>query len=914
MDFLFFIGFITLLFMHLKLSSRVQACEMMLKKKGNAAPFEIKKVEAQQEMIAPPPPPILFSEDVIEKPVLQPIEDWKVPEKFSKFYQLIKENWMAVFGSIAVVIGAVCFGLTSKIMQLPEARVAVLIGGSLLCLWISRKTSLLSGCLSSIAGAVMLFAAYGAGQIPGLSFIHHPLYALMFLCMAIGFNLLLAMTTAVQTIASLHVILSLLAFCLVPQNVILMPLAMVVAVTGLFTAYRLKWDVHLLLIVLAFFCFNLVWTFSQTLSTWEHQLAMGCSLVVGMSGGLIHYSKKYKSPHFEILSLIAHLSNWLLLVANLWLHAHYFKGTSFVLGAIAIGGFILARRAKDKDIRWLYHTDTLISQIIAMSAIVSLARYAFNPLDLCLLILLETFVFNVICLKQKEDYLLRMGYILQSIACFITAALVLGVMSQPGGFEKFPMMVRLSLLTTICWSFHWLRSTKRWSPDDYRFFLFKEENLEKPYSFTAMLGTLFFLCLFFIDTQNVALQSVILLAVFGLGYWRKSNEDPTLNLSFLISLVFLHLTNWGLMFVTLFQNETARGIVVPLGLIFLDSLFIFRNYLRFNLWNKNFHACVVYALGIQTAFCITFLTNGISLLIPGPIFLGFSLLALEAIRYMKKEIQDPFLHVGLGFLLLFLIRFSTVSLQVDPMWHGLSLRLLTEILAIGSFLYWIIYYPQKNNSWTANRLVDVCLAFSTFCAFVETPEIWRPIIWIVTSIGLLLGVISFHWPKRLVLYSWAYFIASTIHVAFVTSSLSPNHISLLIVVILQFCYFYIPYLKQKEIEAVVYDRIDLTILFPIFLEIALLFAFNFEKAILTLLWVGLTCVYLSIGLLQKSKLSIQISMAALLMCSFRLIFFDMHQSDLALRSLVFIGVGALMLGFSMIYKKFKYRIEAHEQI
>ena len=34
---------------------------------------------------------------------------------------------MGVFGSFALVIGAVFFGLTSKLMQQPEARVGILI-------------------------------------------------------------------------------------------------------------------------------------------------------------------------------------------------------------------------------------------------------------------------------------------------------------------------------------------------------------------------------------------------------------------------------------------------------------------------------------------------------------------------------------------------------------------------------------------------------------------------------------------------------------------------------------------------------------------------------------------------------------------------------------------------------------------
>ena len=54
-------------------------------------------------------------------------------------------------------------------------------------------------------------------------------------------------------------------------------------------------------------------------------------------------------------------------------------------------------------------------------------------------------------------------------------------------------------------------------------------------------------------------------------------------------------------------------------------------------------------------------------------------------------------------------------------------------------------------------------------------------------------------------------------------------------------------------------------------------------------------------------------MIALALCSGRLIVFDLMQSDLAIRALVFIGVGGLMLGISALYKKYKHRIESNEK-
>ncbi|MCB1213327.1 MAG: hypothetical protein KDK40_03420, partial [Chlamydiia bacterium] len=303
---------------------------------------------------------------------LSQLKKWKRLKCSFEIPKVIKENWMGVFGSIALVIGAVFFGLTAEIMQHAEIRVGVMMAISFLLLGISQKLKnhcdwrALCGWLKSIAGAVILFATLGAGGIEGLQFIYTPIYALLFLCFGIAINIVLAMTTASQGTASLHVILSIIAFCLVPQAPILLPIGALVAGVGLTAAYRAKWDLHLLLIVIAFGVQNTVWTysFSTALLPWMHYLAVGCSLVVGSIAASVHYSKKYHSPKFEVLPLTAHITNWGVLIWNIWMHAQFIKWMPLVLAAIAAAGFVLARVAKKKNIDWLFYTDTLLSQLV----------------------------------------------------------------------------------------------------------------------------------------------------------------------------------------------------------------------------------------------------------------------------------------------------------------------------------------------------------------------------------------------------------------------------------------------------------------------------------------------------------------------------------------------------------------------
>jgi hypothetical protein len=423
-----------LFYVHFSLSARLEKCEKMLK--------DLKKSKPLADYSPPfsPIQPAIIKQSTSEEkttaeiptvsqlnPEIHQVTKKDIPRKSFEIPHIIKENWMGVFGSIALVIGAAFFGLTADIMQYAEVRVGMMLVASLVFLGFSQKLkyfhnwTLFSGWLKCISGAVILFATLGAGGIQGLQFIDSPVYALLFLCLGIAINILLAVTSPSQAVASLHVILSILAFCIAPQAFILLPIGALIASIGLISSYGSKWDLHLLLIVIAFGIQNTVWTISleTQLLPWMQYIAIACSLVVGLIAACIHYSKKYESPKLEVLPLVAHISNWGLLSWNIWLHAQYFRWTPLILGAVAIAGFILARVAKKKKITWLYYTDILLSQLVAMFAIASTSTFSANYVDLSLIILVETLIFNFICRLQNEYFILRMGYLLQYLSYLV---------------------------------------------------------------------------------------------------------------------------------------------------------------------------------------------------------------------------------------------------------------------------------------------------------------------------------------------------------------------------------------------------------------------------------------------------------------------------------------------------------------
>lgn len=967
MEFLLLIILFAVLFNNRKLSDRVRKCEEALSQL-KLSPKDEKQQSDQKAPLHPvvnQPPPLsllleprkkTFSQETVEQQPMQQrhqiFESFQIPN-------IIKENWMGVFGSVALVIGAVFFGLTAEIMQHAEVRVGMMIAVSFLFLGVSQKLKNhtewipLCGWLKSIAGTVILFATLGAGGIEGLQFIHSPLYGLYFLCFGISINIILAMTTPSEKVASLHVILSILAFCIVPQSVILLPIGAIVASIGLISAYRSKWDLHLILIVMAFTIQNTIWTFTLDahLLPWMHDLAIGSSVAVSLIAACIHYSKKYHSPKLELLPLIAHISNWALLTWNIWIHVQFFKWTPLLLGSVAVTGFILARIAKKKEIDWLYHTDTLLSQLVAMSALASMHILLVKPMDLGLLILCETLVFNCICLIHKENFLIKIGYCLSSLSYLVIAICFLEALSITPIADQFPIYLRMGLVTALSWGFYIYSSLKNYVIDDFRFLLFGRRNQENSISIMMLFGTIFLLGIYFYGFNFLVIQATVLSLIGLVAIWRKFKEDSSWNITFIITLFLVHVLNWSHLadFLGLEYSPSITSKVDFVGLFFLDLFLVFGNLLQLQLWKKNISKVVIYALGIHVGLLTYLFTEDLSILIPSLVFLGLSILALEAGRKIpvfftyspdvKLNISEGMTHVGFAFLIAFLSRFVAINLQIDPIWHGISLRWITEAIGLLVMFYWIAFYPREDSSkftqFCGHCLVEGCVGFITLCVFTEVPEMWRPSIWAIMAIVLLIGSLNKEWPERLFIYSWMYLMVSIIHVTFVTSNLTmpkaflieQNHIAAVITIVLQVCFAYIvhrsalDFVKKEDYSAtkgltqfipILYRQPSLTVILPIFLEIALLFAFNFEKTILTLLWVGLTCFYLAVGLLVQSKRSIQIAMLVLAFCSIRLILFDLVQSDLAIRALVFIGVGSLMLGISVLYKKYKHRIEVRE--
>jgi hypothetical protein len=860
---------------------------------------------------APPPAPIPSSPQAVSTaslPTDEGILDL-IKDRIGRFQipSFIKDNWLAMIGSMACVIGVVFFGITSGLLERPEIRIAAMLIFALLLLAASTQLKAsaywYSSCnaLKSTAAAIILFAALGAGGIKGLQCIDSPILAFAILCLGIATNIYLSMTSPSQLAASLHVLMSLLALCVAPQTVLFLPLGTAIVVLGLYNARKSNWDFHLIFILIAFAIQNTIWTHFLELTPWMHDLAIACSLAVGILAGTIHYQKRYKSTDLEWLPLVAHITNWMLLAWNLYTHAQFSNWTSLILALASIAGFILSRKAKKREILWLYYTDTILSQVLALASITALYSFAVQPQDICILALLGTATLNLVYQFQQEKFLIRVGHFTQIGICLIFLAL-----SVPTLFDSsqtahhFPLYARMGIATAICWGFYIYTRSKNLIQDSLNH-LFKISG--PSFSITALFGTVYFLLAYVSGSESMLIQCLGLIVMAGLSLCWIAKEDATANSSLLVSLLCFHIHHWYLL---VFSHSFGFRADF-LGLILLDSILIF--------WGKSIQDFIIYALAIQIGLMTCLYSGSISSVIFPIAYLGYSLLALEIARALlptKAKLQKGFVYAGLAFLFSFI---AVLPFEINPA----PLHQISEILGSLTILYWIARKPQIPQypviQILTHRLIEVFLGFISLSIIREIPDTEMPTVWAFLAFGLLAGTTYFRWPNRLYTYAWAYLIISLLHTTFIASTLT-FHPALLSAICLQLLFAHFSHDQRltnqpkNALSHFLFKQPFISVLFPIFIEIALLFAFNYEKTLLTLFWVGLSCVYLSLSLLAKSKWGMQIAMGSLVVCSMRLVIFDLTQSDLATRALVFLGVGIFMLCISIVYKKYKYRTES----
>ncbi|MGB1241704.1 MAG: hypothetical protein ACPG49_04230 [Chitinophagales bacterium] len=885
----------------------------------------------------------------------QPIEE-KTPEpspqKTNSIWHQLEEqfadNWTGIIGAILLVLGIGFAGTYAAFYVEPvirflliSATAGILFGGYY---YLNRFETWqkMASWLRSAAGAVFLFACFGSGGVSGLQWIYHPLYALILLLIGIGANLYLAWIGGKQVFSSLHVVLSLLALGLAPASDLGLSIGILITLFSVLLAYRPeKWDWHLLVTISAFFLFHLQWYFhfedlNQFTAT-KHLFGIVGIVLIGAFVAIMHYRELYVSDKIDFLPLSVHLLNWSFIGTGLLLHSMGGQWRIIFITLAAILAFILARKAKNLGIRWLYHTDTIVAQTLAFIAILSLEAWEVNPLIICTLMFIQVLGFTALMIWEKERWLYNVGI------CVIGAT-GLGFLCfallpfNNGSYENtFPQLqIALSGLVTLAAMtvFHvWLVR----KDEDVPFSLLGGNLL------TGTYISLWILTIFAHYFNHIwALYAVVGTTVYYL-WLRQRIQSEGLFYSLALLVAGLH----GLVWFQLLEKEIfilSEQIFYAAPLLLTSLAAAVLSYNKST--NNHYQWFGIYLFAAHLGASIYWLTKSESLLIAGVAWLFLSLAALELATYFRKKhgseiahfgYTDRYLlHVGYAFILAFLIRHIVVHLQVEQYIGFIKIRLLIELFAIGIFAYWGSYKKPDSapfyKSWTHFHplFLELILVFVVGILGVEVGTIWFPILWAVTAFLTLALGLKFPHLARLKFYSMLFLYASIFHLVFVSSNyITPSTAwqdqawwAGLIAIALQFgfmAYFHphrqldnlnFPPFLMDGVEALanfMKPNIIPCLVYPVFIGVGIFLFWSFDKAILTFLWVVESLALFVLSIVLREKYFRYVALCGVLFCVGRLIFYDLSQSNWLMRALVFVGTGIVMLLMNSIYNKYKGR-------
>lgn len=401
----------------------------------------------------PQPEPQVYEEEVYVESAFS-ILIKKIEHQFA-------ENWTGILGTAIMVLGIGYLSIYTALKVSPMFRILILwlyagiLVGSYFFFKTKEKWFKTGLWLRSAGASLFLFGCFGASQIPALTFIHSIPIAYSLIGIGIAINLYVGYIIRQQTFLSLHVILSILILCVIPEKLLItFLLASITATAGIILSYKEKWEYHLLIVISCFIIFDIWFTQgTNTLSASQNIFAILGIILVSVSCMYMQYRNIYANTHFDRIAFVTHLTNWVLFALGLILHSTGSKIKIFVLFTAGVLCLFAALFARMKKIFWLYHLDGMVSFLLFALSIIMLNdwRVGSDIIACGLYALVITCLFIVY--KNKEILLSKIFLGLNHIFClFIFGFFVLHVnpsTEQTNITNSFACLIVMMFMTLL---------------------------------------------------------------------------------------------------------------------------------------------------------------------------------------------------------------------------------------------------------------------------------------------------------------------------------------------------------------------------------------------------------------------------------------------------------------------------------
>lgn len=847
--------------------------------------------------------------------------------------QLI-ENGTGILGVVVLVAGitflvvnlALRFGPLPRFL-LTQAVAAGLIAPSLI--WHAPgRWRPLSLWLRSGGAALALFACLAGGGMPqvGLQWVDDPLQSLLLALAGMALNLLLAVLTRRQTVASLHVLVNLVPLALVRQDVNTLWIACLVGLCGQALPRGRPWDRHRVLVNAGYTLFQLSWiAHSATALDADAGLRLEALLAAALMFGcglllLQDQGQGQRLPPWRLAALISGWTGLALTVLVVPLPAAWRAIALLVLAAAAL---LLARRARRIGSADLHLGQLLISQGLVMAALFSLEPLVVDALLVNALLLVECVLFLRLGLRGQPPAVARLGWVLVAAMAMLmlvqaTIGVTIGVLLTgstplPVRFQHAGLLIGAGILLGCVSQRLELRGV--------------------PVPLPPLLGWLAG-ALVFLAPAMVPPAWRPLLALGGMGgllLLERRHRPSGLGRATALAVGGAHLASWLWLLMAKPAAGAVLGQLLPLTGLAVATRGSTRRGLRRSL--------ALDLVGMTAGLAALLLLPPVSPLLPGVAWLVLSLVALLASNHLQRREVNHGLAVGLGYLLLFIGAFVLVigpsSTLVELGGLAVRARLLIALLGLTVLLGWWLVPPshilRRALLWRLLHpwFVECLLLGTLVTVAMEVEAPLRPLAWSLLALALLSRPARRWLAPRLGLYAvftyWLAILATLGQLGAAappgTAALAPHAVITLLEILVQvlfalLCRRWLPSDALIDpggcgllawIGAPLARHTHRWLLYPLFVTVALHLAHRYDAALLTLLWALEAFAIFTLGVVLRDSQFRLASLLALGACLLRLVSIDMAQADPVLRGLVFVGVGLLMVGMNAISTRFRDR-------
>jgi len=849
------------------------------------------------------------------------------------------ENWTGILGAVVVVAGVTFVGIYTALQLAPFYRflltlavAGAMVGGSFV---LARKDTWrdFAGWLRSAGAAIALFACAASGGLPGLGlqWITAPLPALGLLMAGIAANLLIAYAGGTQVMATLHVLLSLVPLLIVPASTTSLAIATAVTLFGVVLGARRRWDRHLAIVLGAYPLFHAFWHVDMGVALdadVARYLAAGCAALVFGVAALVHHRRVRAEPGDPPpLQVGVHLASWLLLALSLFVYlpSSLVRGAALlVFGVLA---WRLAQRARALHVVWLLRTDTLAAQVFVLLALLSGYDLGASTSLLLLFALAETLGFRWLVPRDEDVLLDKVADTLPTVAAVVLAVAGLLDLSLPAE-QRLDLAAVLLVGAALAVLGQWVLRAPREEAMPVQSARDVDAWFSAPgVAIGTIAGVLVVVALAAVAErpwfEAAALVTVGALLVAWLRLRRAG-----LQLGAATALAGSHLMSWsGLVSAADWAPGPLTTRIVPLAALAGAAIWASSSgWLR---------SLAIVMLGVTAGLAAFLYFDPLAPQIPGVAWLVMSLLALEVANRLRGRDSLIVLMLGYGYLAAFVAAYVLVILQTPAYVGPVSARLLIELFALGVLAYWWLFRPRETlaagRSWLLVHplFVELILVGIAVTVVVEVAAQWWAVAWALVALLLLSPPAERLLDPRARLYSLLFYWVSVVDMAVVMSTLevpSPHwydqpQFTSLVAIALQVAYVAwahrrlvldgvqtpAPLRALGRLGGIIAARRNLYVYYPLFAGVALFLYWRFDRSVLTLLWAAEAFVVFGLSAWMRENQFRYVALAGLAACLVRLVLIDMAEANLALRGVVFIGVGSLMLGMNAIYNRYRTR-------